>query len=71
MTTPLNRRIANLEQAVADERPKEPVRIELVALEDGETPVGEPRVPDGVITRIYLVDLKPNGATQVGNSKEA
>ena len=60
MTTTLNRRIANLEQAVADERPREPVHIELVALKDGETPVREPWVPGSVITRIYLVSLKPN-----------
>jgi len=62
MTNSIHRRITNLEQAVADERPKEPVHIELVTLKDGETPIREPWVPGSVITRIELVPLKPTGA---------
>ena len=60
MTTAINRRLTNLEQAAADERPKEPVHIELVALEYGEDPPPrEPWVPGSVITKIYLVPLRP------------
>ena len=64
MTNSIHRRIANLEQAAADERPPEPVFIELVALRDGETPIREPWVPGSVITRIELVPLRPNGTKQ-------
>ncbi len=51
MTTAINRRLAILEQAAADERPKEPVHIELVALDHrGDLPPREPWVPGSVIT---------------------
>jgi hypothetical protein len=65
MTTAMNRRLGKLEQAAEDERPKEPVHIELVAL-DGEPPVREPWVPGTPITRIELVSLKPTGAKPCG-----
>jgi hypothetical protein len=57
--TSITRRLANLEQAAVDERPKEPMHIDLVALDDkDELQPHEPWVPGSSITRIALVSLR-------------
>ena len=54
MTTAINRRIAKLEQAAADERPEAPVKVFL--LQDGEEPEpdenGERYGPGRIVIRL-------------------